>query len=197
MLGRDALRVELDAMHRQLAVREAHHQAIAGLGRDGEIVRHGGAVDHQRMIARRPERAVDAAEHAFAAMAHLGQLAVHRHRRPHHVAAEHLADRLMAEADAEHRNGRRGLRDEVEADAGLVGGARPRRQHDGVGIGGHDFGGGDLVVAMDGDLGAQLAEIVDEVEGEAVVVVDEDDHGVWSRGTQVGGVSPFFCSASR
>ena len=38
----------------------------------------------------------------------------------------------------------------------------------------------DLVVAMHGDLRAQPAEIVDEVEGEAVVVVDQDDHGAGS-----------------
>ncbi len=53
------------------------------------------------MVARRLERPVDAAEHALALVRHLGQLAVHRLRRADDVAAERLADRLMAEADAE------------------------------------------------------------------------------------------------
>ena len=35
----------------------------------------------------------------------------------------------------------------------------------------------DLVVAMHDDLRPQPAEIVEEVEGEAVVVVDQEDHG--------------------
>ena len=35
----------------------------------------------------------------------------------------------------------------------------------------------DRVVAMDVDVGAQLAEILDEVPGEAVVVVDHQQHG--------------------
>ena len=36
----------------------------------------------------------------------------------------------------------------------------------------------DLVVAMHDHVRAQLAEEVDEVEGEAVVVIDQDDHAV-------------------
>ena len=39
----------------------------------------------------------------------------------------------------------------------------------------------DLVVAMHDHLGPQLAEVMDEVEGEAVVVVDEDDHSFHPR----------------
>ena len=34
----------------------------------------------------------------------------------------------------------------------------------------------DLVVALHHDLGAELAEVLDEVVGEAVVVVDDEDH---------------------
>src|SRR5262245_14306710 len=72
------------------------------------------------MVAGGLERAVDAAEHAAALVLDGRQLAMHRHGRPHHRAAEHLPDRLVAKADAEQRNGRgRGL-DQVEADAGIV-----------------------------------------------------------------------------
>ena len=35
----------------------------------------------------------------------------------------------------------------------------------------------DLVVAMHGHLRPEPAQVVDEVEGEAVVVVDQQDHG--------------------
>ena len=37
-------------------------------------------------------------------------------------------------------------------------------------------GGRNLVVAMDDDVRPQPAQIMDQVEGEAVVVVDQDDH---------------------
>src|SRR5215831_6347206 len=36
VLGRDALGMELDAVHRIVRVREPHDQPVAGLGRDGE-----------------------------------------------------------------------------------------------------------------------------------------------------------------
>src|ERR1700722_6767937 len=107
------------------------------------------------MIARRLERAVDAAEYAFALVAYLGELAVDGHRRAHHLSAERLADSLMSEADAEHRNGRRCLLDELEADAGIVGGARTGREHDGVGVGGDDLGARHLVVAVHDDVRAE------------------------------------------
>src|SRR5258705_2880356 len=128
------------------------------------------------MVARRPKRAVDAAKDALAAMADLGQLAMHRQGRTHDVAAEGLADRLMAETDAQDRNAAGGLFYQVEADAGLVRGAGAGRQHDRLGLRGEHRVGGRLVVAPDSDLRPQSAQIMDEVEGEAVIVVDQDDH---------------------
>src|SRR4029079_10499559 len=41
--------------------------------------------------------------------------------------------------------------------------------------------GGDRIVAHDVDLGAQLHQVMDQVEGEAVVVVDDQDHGARLR----------------
>ena len=48
---------------------QAHDEAVAGLGRHRKVARHARAVDHERMIARRLERRVDAAEYALATMA--------------------------------------------------------------------------------------------------------------------------------
>ena len=74
-----------------------------------------------------------------------------------------------------------GLADQVEADAGLVGRAGAGRQHDRVGVHRDHLVGGDLVVAMHDDVRPQPAEIVEQVEGEAVVIVDQDDHGFRAR----------------
>ncbi len=128
------------------------------------------------MIAGRLERRVDAAENSAAAMADLGQLAVHRYRRPHYLAAEGVANRLMAQADAEDRDFGGNRRDQIETDAGLLGRAGAGRKHDGVRIGVDDSGAGDLVIAVDANLRPQFTEIVHKVEGEAVVIVDQNDH---------------------
>ena len=89
------------------------------------------AAHDQRMIARRLERARQGVEDGLALMQNVGDLAVDGLRRAHDLAAKGLADGLMAEADAEDRDFRAGLADQVEADARLVRGAGAGRQHDG------------------------------------------------------------------
>ena len=82
----------------------------------------------------------------------------------------------MAEADAEDRDFAGNGCNQIEADAGLFRRAGPGRKHDGFGLGGSDRTGGDLVVAMHAHLRTQFTEIVHQVEGEAVIVVDEANH---------------------
>ena len=53
----------------------------------------------------------------------------------------------------------------------------PGDKHDRVGPARHDFVRGHLVVATHRHLRAQPTQIMDQVEGEAVVIVDQDDHG--------------------
>src|SRR3546814_7379905 len=82
-------------------------------------------------------------------------------------AAEMLADRLMAEADAEQRAPRVGAGgDEVEADARVIGRAGAGRDQDRIGAGAKGLCRGERVVAFDAHLGAQLDQIMNEVEGE-------------------------------
>src|SRR5689334_2801156 len=128
------------------------------------------------MIARRFERRIDAAKNAAAAMLDFRQFAVNRDRRAHHLAAEGLADRLMTKTDAEDRDARRGGSDQVETDAGLVRRAGAGREHNGVRFGGADVVRRHFVIAVHLDLGPELTEIVHEVEGETVVIVDQNDH---------------------
>src|SRR5690348_1636129 len=172
VLGGDAFRMKLHAVDRHLPMGEPHHQTVVGFGGHFKLARQRLALDHQRMIARGFEWRVDAAKDAAAIVLDFGKLAVHRHRCAHDLAAESLADRLVAEANAEDRDARRRGGDQVEADAGLVRRARAGREHDGVRLGGDHGARRHLIVTMHLDLGPELAEIVHEVEGEAVVVVD-------------------------
>ncbi len=109
MLAGDAFGMELHAMHVEAPVRHAHDEPVS-LGRHFELVRGGRAVDDEAVIARRLERPIDAAKQAARIVGDGRKLAVHRQWRAHDMAAEHLADRLMAEADAEQRRARRAPR---------------------------------------------------------------------------------------
>ncbi len=85
-------------------------------------VGQGGALDDQAVVAGGLERRGQAGEDAGAAVADGAELAVHDLAGADHLAAEGLADRLVAEADAEERRaGLGGGGDQREADAGLVG----------------------------------------------------------------------------
>ena len=102
-LGEDRLGVELHALDRELAVAQAHHQAVLGLGGDLEHVGHGVALDDERVVAGRGERA------RAARRTRRGRRGVICDVLPcitcgarTTVAAEELADALVPEAHAEH-----------------------------------------------------------------------------------------------
>ena len=102
---------------------------------------------------------------------------MHQLRRPHDPAAEHLADGLVAEADAEHGHHPGEGLDARAGDAGVFGPARARGEQHGVGRG-RRLVDRERVVAVHDRLGAQLTQVLDEVVDEAVVVVDhEHAHG--------------------
>src|SRR5262245_8949025 len=177
VLRSDALGMKLHAMHGVALVLQTHDDAVACLRRDLQRVGQAGALDHERMVARGGEVLRDAGEHAFTGVMHLRQFAVHQGRRTHDPAAIDLADGLMAEADAEDRHCRPGPLDQLEANPGAVGIAWSGREHDRLGGFCQDLIHGDLVVAIDARGGAQFAEEMDEVVGEAVVVIDQREHG--------------------
>ena len=108
-------------------------------------------------------------------MDHRG-LAVHEPRRTYDFSSEDLPDALMAEADAQYGRLAGHFADDVIGDARLIGGARARRDDYPVGLETGDFGRGRLVIAEDLDLGPEFAQPLDEVIGERVVIVDDEDH---------------------
>ena len=103
-------------------------------------------------------------------------LAVHQLGRAHDAAAEGLADGLMAEANAEQRHLAGKAADHVDADAGILRLARTGRDDDAIGLARGDFIERDLVVAAHFELLPQLAEVLRQVVGEGVVVIDQQDH---------------------
>ena len=132
--------------------------------------------DDERVVARGHEVLRQLAKNRFVVVMDAAGLAVHDFRRANDASAESVADGLMAQADAEQRNFAPELADDFDDDAGFFRRAGAGGNHDAVGLLGGDIGEGDLVVAMDFELFAQLAEILRQVIGERIVVVDEQDH---------------------
>ena len=180
MLAGDALGVELHPVDRQRAVAHRHDELAAGLVGPGSWNQGVGdrvVLDDQTVVAGGAEWRGDAREDIATGMSNGADLPVHRLGCADYLAAERLANRLVPEADAEQRDLACGRCNQIQADAGFRGRAGARRQHDRFGLHCDRIGDGQLVVAPHLALGADVAQKVKEVEGEAVVVVDEKDHG--------------------
>ena len=104
--------------------------------------------------------------------------AVHQVAGADDLAAEGLADGLMAEADSQDRRLAGHAADQRNQNAGLAGRAGARREQDALGPERLDLIDGQLVVAIDLDLRAQLTQVLDKVVGEGIVVVEDEDHYV-------------------
>ena len=165
--------MELHAVHRRAVVAHRHHHAVLAprIG-DQRGLR---LADAERVVAGRGEGRGEALEQAGAVMADGGDLAVHRGHAADLLPAGQR-DRLVAEAHAEQGAG--GLDaggGQLDRDSGILGAARAGRDQEAVERSGQRLARRYRVVAADGDLGAGDAQIIDQGEGEAVVIVDRED----------------------
>src|SRR5690606_4179750 len=110
-----------------------------------------------------------------------GGLAVHEALGAYDPAPIDLADGLVSETHAEDRDATSELHDHLEADAGVLRGPGAWRNQDAVRASGADLGRRRAIVEADVAVDPESLEVLDEVEGEGVVVVDDDDapgHGL-------------------
>src|SRR3979409_2690109 len=128
------------------------------------------------MIAGRHEGTWQSAEHPEARMPDRRGFPVHDFARMHDLAAESLADRLMTEAHAQYRDLACKLAYGSQRDPRFSGSAGPRGNDDTCRFHRSDVRRPDLVVAKHLDVCAQLAQILHQIPGEGIVVVDHQDH---------------------
>ena len=187
VLGGDRLGVELHAPQRPLAVLEPHDDLVGRPRRHAQ--RRGHGADDERVVAHGREALRDALEQAAPVMVDRAQPAVHHLGRMVDRAAGQVGERLVAEADAEHRH--LGALQHVQRDADVtpvLGAPGTWRDHDVVHRQRGELLPRQLVVAHDDRLVAvDLAQQVEEVEGERVVVVDQERaHGSHLHSADLG-----------
>src|SRR5438552_6673036 len=102
-----------------------------------------------------------------------GQLAMHGFTCSHNSGTIDLSDGLVTQTDAEDGKTTIGELDEFHADSCLVWSARTRRENYGLGVQRKRFRRGQIVVSAYDNFSAQLSEIVEQVVGKAVVVIDQ------------------------
>lgn len=172
---------------------EAHDLAFVGPCTDLEsLFVERVAHDDEAVITRGDHGIAQAFKQAATVVMDRRGLAVHESIVASHRHAEDLAHALMAEANAHQRDLASECLDDVVGNARFLRRARARRNQDAIRLHGNRFVCGDLVISDDahvqrsdggvglvvgGGLGHhQLANSLDEVVGETVVVIDEQEH---------------------
>ncbi len=188
--------MELHAVERFAAMFDGHDLAISigGIAPGGHSEHFGERVglDDQAVITGRLKWIHDSIEQRAVVVMNLIDFAVHQAPRADDLAAERLADGLMAQAYSQDRQLAGELADAFHRDAGFGRGTRSGRDDQPVGLTGEDLVDRDLIVAVDADIerGIDFPQPLHEVVGERVVVVDDLDHVcilIGERGLEDGG----------
>src|SRR6185369_8572977 len=110
---------------------------------------------------------------------------------PDDLAAKRFANRLVPEADAEDRDLSCEAAYRRNRNSGIGGSTRPGRDHDSTAFTFINFIQCDRVVAEDLRIGSELAEVLHEVVGERIEVVDDQQHTY----APASAMAMAFCSA--
>src|SRR5262249_22531286 len=124
-------------------------------------------------------------ENRLAVMLNLAGLAVHQMAGTHNLAAERGADGLMSQADAKQRDFSGEVTNQSDADPGLVWSARTRGDYDSFRGEFCNLAYSCLVIAGDDYLRTQLSQILHQVVGKRIVVIQDKNHGLAPQLTAV------------
>ena len=159
-----------------IAVPQSHDFTVPRACIDHDRITERCFIDGQAVIARHVEGCRQACKHAAAVMRDRACLAVHDRLGLDDPAAEGFPDRLVAETHPENGERVRCAANDLGTNSGIRWPSRSGRDHDPVRAGADRFGCAHRVIADHTGLCPQLLEVVHEVEGEAVVIVDDQKH---------------------
>ncbi len=171
--------MELHAFDGEFFVAQAHDGAgsifVCGPSADFKFFREIFLLDDKRMIASGRHGRGQAAEDGFAIVTDCAGFAVHQSRSAHDLSAKGGTYGLMSEADAENRNLAREVPNEIDADSGLLRRTWTGRNDDAVRLHCLNVGDCNPIVPANLNLGAEFPEILNEVVGKRIVVVENED----------------------
>ena len=167
-------------------MRHRHDHAVRRLGIDAQRLRQRSAINNQGVVARGLHWGRTPREESLPIMPHLGHFPVHRQLAAHDSRAERLADRLMAETDAEEWSAFVEA-DEIDDAARPRRRSRPRRDHDRSRPFLQQRVRVERVIPNHTNIHAgKPLDLLNQVVGEGVVVIDDDDRAKDGSGRRDG-----------
>ncbi|VTR66459.1 hypothetical protein DESC_480169 [Desulfosarcina cetonica] len=178
--GHDRFGMELDTFGGVRAMPQPHDFAVIGRGGDLEAVGQARRFHRQAVVAHGLERRLDPLENPLPVGGNHGGLAMHQPLGRNDLTTKGMGDGLMPQTDPQDGNRSGKTSDHIQADPGGFGPARARRNHDGLGGHGRDIFHVNGVVALDHHAFTDLPEVLHQVVGERIIVVDHQYHFVFA-----------------
>ena len=166
------------------AVAQTHNGALTILQPCGDLqaVGQGGALHHQGVVTGGGQGLGQIGEHPFLLVVNSRGLAMHGLTGTHHTSAKTLGHGLVTQAHPQHWRGGSQLVDHVQAHPRLIRVTRTRGKHHRRRPQGGKLRDGERVIALHPQAGGkgmvhrQLPQVLHQIEGEAVVIVDHQKH---------------------
>ena len=177
MLGKNGLGVKLHAFNVVLAMPQPHDGLLLTVlvlcpGGHLEALRQRCGIHHKAVIARGCKRAGQPPEDADTVMVDGTGLTMHHPFRSHDIATKNRADALLPKANTKYRQLTGEVLNNRHRYARLSRGARARGDTNTRGRFLRYLSERNLVITAHFDFGAQLPEVLHDVPGKGVVVVD-------------------------
>ena len=168
--------MELHAPDRKGFVANAHDFAFVGLGGYLQAIGQSVALDHERMVARRGKRVRHIFEQVLFVVLNRRCFAVHHTVVDDDLGAEGVADALMPEANAKDGDLAAEMPNDIVGRSAFARRTGSGRDKDAVGFERFDAVNGDFIITMDLHGHVHLAQILNEVVGERIVVIQNQHH---------------------
>jgi len=147
-----------------------------GPGCDLQLLRKIQRIGHEGMVPGHQEGVRKAPKETLSTVMNGSRLPVHDSRGPYRPPSEGLSDGLVAQTNAQERNGGAQRPDELHADSGLRGSAGSRRNNDSLRRQAPDLFHRGFVIPEDMGIGPKLPQELHKVPGERIVIVQYENH---------------------
>ena len=130
------------------------------------------------MIASGGKGVGESAENTSAIVMDLGSFAVHDPSGAHNFSTENLTDRLMTKTNSQDREASGEMFDDFHGDPGFFGSPGTGRDQDLPWLKFFDLFEGNGVIAVNGHCRSQFSQILDEIIGKRVIIIDHQQHDI-------------------
>src|SRR6478736_8238883 len=172
--------MELHAFHWKIAMAQAHDYACAVcfmcLRADLQLFRQALFSHNERVIAGCRHRLRRVLEQRFAIVLDFAGFTMHELFGPYNISAERRTNRLMSQTNTQNRTLAGKMPDQINTDAGHLRRAWAGRNKNMAGLHGLHVQWRDLIVTPDLNFLAELSQILDQVVGKRIVVVEDEHH---------------------